>query len=163
MYKRILAAVDGSETSGQAFDTALELARKFGAELQPLYIVDGPLTIHNAPGYDPGAVRGAFLREGTQVVNDALVRMRHGGVQAAPRIIKVDPPQDDIVHCILRAAVELEADLVVMGTHGRRGFREFALGTVAERFLRVAGCPVLMIPAHRTARRSARESMSPAD
>ena len=53
MYKRILVAIDGSETSEHAFDTALQLARDNDAQLQPLYVVDNPLMAYDASGYNP--------------------------------------------------------------------------------------------------------------
>jgi nucleotide-binding universal stress UspA family protein len=150
MYRHILAAIDGSETSARAFDAALQLARESGAELQPLYVVDLPLMVYDAPGYDPSIVRDAFLEESRHLADDALARMKHDSVQGAPRIIETNMVGDDfdVPHCILHAAADLKADLVVMGTHGRRGVRRLVLGSVAERYLRIAQCPVLMISAH---------------
>ena len=150
MYRHILAAIDGSETSARAFDTALQLARESGAELQPLYVVDMPTMVYEAPGYDPSIVRDAFLEEGKHLADNALTRMRHDSVQGVPRIIETNLVDGDydVAHCILHAAADLKADLVVMGTHGRRGVRRLVLGSVAERFLRMAQCPVLMISAH---------------
>jgi nucleotide-binding universal stress UspA family protein len=150
MYRHILAAIDGSETSARAFDAALQLARESGAELQPLYVVDVPMTVYQSPGYDPSIVRDALLEESRHLANDALARMKRDGVQGAPRIIEASSVGGDfdIPHCMLHAAADLKADLVVMGTHGRRGVRRLFLGSVAERFLRIATCPVLMISAH---------------
>lgn len=150
MYRHILVAIDGSPTSARAFDAALQLARESGAELQPLYVVDVPIMAYDAPGYDPSIVRDAFLEESKHLADDALARMKHDNVQGAPRVIEANPVGDDfdIAHCILHAATDLNADLVVMGTHGRRGVRRLVLGSVAERFLRIAKCPVLMISAH---------------
>jgi nucleotide-binding universal stress UspA family protein len=150
MYRHILAAIDGSETSARAFDAALQLARESGADLQPLYVVEVPMMVYDSPGYDPTIVRDALLEESRHLSHDALVQMKREGVQGAPRIIEASPVGDDfdIAHCILHAAADLKADLVVMGTHGRRGVRRLFLGSVAERFLRIATCPVLMIPAH---------------
>ncbi|WP_144158135.1 universal stress protein [Paraburkholderia sp. BCC1885] len=150
MYRYILVAIDGSETSRRAFDAALQLARESGAALQPLYVVDVPLMVYDAPGYDPSVVRDAFLEEGKHLADVALARMKHNGVQGATRVIETNPVGDDfdVAHCILHAARDLKADLVVMGTHGRRGVQRLVLGSVAERFLRMAQCPVLMISAH---------------
>jgi len=149
MYQRILAPIDGSATAARAFDAAVQLAREWGAELQPLYVVDVPVMIYDAPGYDPSVVRDAFLEEGKQVLDEALARMQRDNVSGTSRIAETDPVggEIDIAHCILRAAADFKADLVVMGTHGRRGVRRLVLGSVAERFLRIAACPVLMISA----------------
>ena|SRR5579864_6787291 len=148
MYRHILAPIDGSEPSALAFSAALKLARETGAALQPLYVVDIPLMSYDVPGYDPSYVRDAFIEEGTHVTADALAQMKREGVSGSPRIIEVEPLGGDIAQHILRAASDLPADLVVMGTHGRRGVQRLVLGSVAERFLRIAHCPVLLVPAH---------------
>lgn len=148
MYQQILVAVDGSETSLRALDAALQLAHDAGAQLQPLFVVDVPIMAYDVPGYDPTCVRDALLEEAKQVTDDAVTRMRQAGVAGTPRIIEADPVADDVAHCIQRAAADFKADVVVIGTHGRRGFQRMVLGSVAERFLRIAQCPVLMISAH---------------
>ncbi|SDI34441.1 universal stress protein [Paraburkholderia phenazinium] len=150
MYRHILAAIDGSETSTRAFEAALQLARESSAELQPLYVVDVPIMAYDSPGYDSSIVRDALLEESRHLADYALERMKQESVQGAPRIVETNPVGDDfdVAHCILHAAADLKADLVVMGTHGRRGVRRLVLGSVAERFLRIAQCPVLMISAH---------------
>lgn len=146
MYKHILVPIDGSETSARAFEAALELARENGAELQPVHVIDPPTVALAVPGYDPAVVHTAFLQEGMQIVNDALERMRRDGVKGNTRIVEVNPLGDDIAQCILHACVDAKADLVVMGTHGRRGIERLVLGSVAERFLKIATCPVLLVP-----------------
>jgi nucleotide-binding universal stress UspA family protein len=148
MYQQILVAVDGSETSAHALEAALQLARDAGAKLQPLFVVDVPLMSYDAPGYDPSYLRTALLEEGTHVIDDAVASMKRAGVQGTPRVAETDLADNDIAHCILHAASDFKADVVVMGTHGRHGIGRMLLGSVAERFLRIAQCAVLMIPAH---------------
>jgi nucleotide-binding universal stress UspA family protein len=148
MYQQILVAVDGSETSARALDAALQFARDAGAKLQPLFVVDVPMLVYDTPGSDLTHARNALLEQGENVIENAFASMKRAGVQGTPRIAETDLAGDDIAHCILRAATELNADVVVIGTHGRRGFQRLVLGSVAERFLRIAQCPVLMIPAH---------------
>lgn len=148
MYTRILVALDGSETSSRALDTALQLAQQSGAQLTPLYVIDIPVLPFDAPGYDPSIVRDAFRDEGARVMADAAKRMTDHGVHGTPTIVEVEPPGEDVAHRIRLAAQALPADLIVMGTHGRRGFRRLVLGSVAERVLRTAPCAVLLIPAH---------------
>lgn len=148
MCQQILVAVDGSETSARALDAALQLARDAGAKLQPLFVVDVPMLVYDTPGSDLTHARNALLERGENVIKDAVARMKRAGVQGTPRIVETDLAGDDIAHCILRAANDFKASLVVMGTHGRRGFQRLVLGSVAERFLRISQCPVLMIPAH---------------
>jgi nucleotide-binding universal stress UspA family protein len=145
MYQQILVAVDGSETSSRALEHALQLARDCGACLQPLYVVDVPLLSYDVPGYDPSHIRNALFDEGRQVLDDAVAKMAAAGVQGTAHIVETAVVTEDIAHCIQRVATDLKADIVVIGTHGRRGFQRLVLGSVAGRFLRIARCPVLTI------------------
>jgi nucleotide-binding universal stress UspA family protein len=146
MYKHILVPIDGSETSARALDAALQIAREQGAELRPLYVVDVPPLMYAGPAFDPSIVRDAFAQEGSRVIADATDKMTREGVKGSPIVLEVDPVGDDIPNQIMRAAKEFDADLVVMGTHGRRGWRRLVLGSVAERFLRISTRPVLLVP-----------------
>lgn len=149
MYKRILAPVDGSETSARALDAAIELAREHNAELRPVYVVDVPPLSYSSAAFDPVPVRAAFVEEGKHVLADAAAKMRRGGIEdskGSTSLIEVEPLRDDIAQRIEHAAVDFEADLVVMGTHGRRGWRRLVLGSVAEHFVRISTRPVLLIP-----------------
>ncbi|OAJ53511.1 universal stress protein [Paraburkholderia ginsengiterrae] len=149
MYKRILVAVDGSETSSRALTAAVELARESDARLQPLYVVDMPLMSYDVPGYDPSYVRDALVEDGRHVLADAAARMASRDVTGSPRMVETDLMSgDDIARSIQLAARKFGADVVVMGTHGRRGVRRLVLGSVAEHFLRIATCPILLISAH---------------
>ncbi|WP_168793967.1 universal stress protein [Paraburkholderia aromaticivorans] len=161
MYKRILVAIDGSETSEHAFDSALQLARDNGAQLQPLYVVDNPLMAYDASGYDPTILRDACIEEGQRLMADALARMKHENVAGTPRIVDVAPIGEDISERIRISANEFNADLLVLGTHGRRGFKRLFLGSVAERVVRSASLPVLLVPS-RQAQTTVAETTSPA-
>ncbi|SDD15355.1 universal stress protein [Paraburkholderia lycopersici] len=146
MYSRILVALDGSKTASHALDTAIGLARDTGAELQALYVIDLPVMAYDVPGYDPSIVRDAYIEEGRVIRADAEARMAQQGVKGASRSVEVELPAQDVAQCIERAAAQWHADLIVMGTHGRRGVRRLVLGSVAERVLRSACRPVLLVP-----------------
>lgn len=150
MYKRILVAIDGSETSEHAFDSALQIARDNDAQLQPLYVVDNPLMAYDAYGYDPTILRDACIEEGQRLMADALARMKHENVAGIPRVVDVVPIGEDISERIRISANEFNADLLVLGTHGRRGFKRLFLGSVAERVVRSASLPVLLVPSRQT-------------
>ncbi|GLU35614.1 universal stress protein [Trinickia caryophylli] len=147
MYRRIIAPIDGSPTSARAFDAALDFAKDSGATLAPLYVVDVPLIGADAPGYDPSIVRNALFEEGERLMSEARAKMEAAGVTGEPHLAETTGLGDDIAHCILKLCREWPADLVIMGTHGRRGFQRLVLGSVAEQFLRISCCPVLLIPA----------------
>lgn len=147
MYSRILVALDGSKTASGALDAAIQFALDTGVQLQPLYVIDLPLIAYDVPGFDPSIVRDACLEESRIVCADAQARMTRAGVKGEPRAVEVEAGTEDVAQCIERAAADYGADLIVMGTHGRRGVRRLVLGSVAERVLRSARRPVLLVPA----------------
>jgi nucleotide-binding universal stress UspA family protein len=146
MYTRILVPIDGSAIANHALDEALMIARATGAELQPLYVVDVPPVSVAATADFYVDIRDAYVNEGAELSVDAAERLKQAGVRGAPRVADVELTGDDIAHRILASAREYGADLVVMGTHGRRGWRRMVLGSVAEQFLRLSPCPVLLVP-----------------
>jgi len=161
MYKHILAPIDGSETSARAFDAALKLARENGAELKPIYIIDVPSMMYADPASNGPVVHEAFVKEGARLIADAVARMQGDGVQGSPQVLEANPIDDDIAQQINQTAQAFNADLVVMGTHGRRGWRRLVLGSVAERFLRISTCPVLVVPSHDVDQKPARVLCAP--
>lgn len=80
MYKRILVAVDGSNTSRRAFEAALSLASSQGAELQPFYVVENSPMYFDAPGYDPSILRDRLIEQGKELGNELTQAMRAKGV-----------------------------------------------------------------------------------
>lgn len=145
MYKRILVAVDGSHTSRRAFDAALNLAVSEGAELQPFYVVENTPMYFEAPGYDPSILRGQLIEQGKQLGTELSQAMRAKGVAGNVAVGEASS-LDDVSTAVLKAAAAFNADLLVMGTHGRRGVQRLFLGSVAERCVRQAALPVLLIP-----------------
>lgn len=67
------------------------------------------------------------------------------GVACANELVETEPLNDDIAQTLQRCAERLGAELVVLGTHGRRGMKRIVLGSVAEHFVRIATCPVLLV------------------
>jgi nucleotide-binding universal stress UspA family protein len=145
MYKRILVAVDGSNTSRRAFEAALNLASSEGAELRPFYVVENTPMYFDAPGYDPSILRNRLIDQGNDLGAQLTQAMRAKGVAGAVAVGEASS-LDDVSVIVLKAATAFNADLLVMGTHGRRGFQRFFLGSVAERCVRQAVLPVLLIP-----------------
>ncbi|SAK95500.1 UspA domain-containing protein [Caballeronia arationis] len=147
MYSRILVPIDGSAIASHALDEALKIARANGSEVQPLFVIDTPPVSGEASAAFYVDIRDAFAKEGAAVAAEAAARLKQAGVPGAPRVAEVELTGDDIAHRILKTAEEYGADLVVLGTHGRRGWRRLVLGSVAEHFLRLSRCPVLLVPA----------------
>lgn len=150
MYRRLLVPLDGSALAEKALAHAQELARLFGSELILLRVVVSPYTLV-APdlilaGADPDlpALRAnaeAYLRS---------VASRLEGQGVTVRTVVCDGP---VAETILDQAQAQDADLIVMSTHGRSGVRRWVYGSVAERVLQGAACPVLLIRAAETRNR----------
>ena len=145
MYKRILVAVDGSETSRRAFDAALELAKAMGSTLQPFYVIENTPMYFDAPGYDPSILRNQMIAQGNELAEQMNKTLQERGVQGTMLTAEASS-LDDVPALVLNAAKANGADLIVMGTHGRRGFQRLILGSVAERCVRQSALPVLLIP-----------------
>ena len=145
MYTRILVAVDGSNTSRRAFEAALDLAKSNGAVLRPFYVVENTPMYFEAPGYDPSILRDRLVEEGKELRAEFSKVMAEHGVKGDPAVAEASAI-GDVSEVVLKAAAEFDADLLVMGTHGRRGFQRLILGSVAERCVRQATLPVLLIP-----------------
>ncbi|ASW01690.1 universal stress protein [Paraburkholderia aromaticivorans] len=145
MYTRIFVAVDGSKTSRRAFEAALALARSNGAVLRPFYVVENTPLYFEAPGYDPSVLRNRLVEEGKELGAEFAKAMADQGVKGELAIGEASS-LDDVSAVVLKAAADFKADLLVMGTHGRRGFQRLILGSVAERCVRQAHLPVLLVP-----------------
>jgi nucleotide-binding universal stress UspA family protein len=146
MYKRILVAVDGSRTSHGAFEAALHLAASFGATLRAYYVVENTPMYFEAPGYDPGILQKQFVQQGKDLTAELTQAMRARNVSGDVTVGEATP-SDDVPTLVLQAATNYQADLIVMGTHGRRGMQRLILGSVAERCVRQSTLPVLLVPA----------------
>src|SRR5689334_11638703 len=122
MYSRILVPIDGSATSQRGFDEALRLARRLHARLHLLNVVDARLLVAEisvlAP---PQQLLEDWRAAGERLLDDALTRARGEGV-AAEGVVRCDPGLR-VSDLIVQEARSSEAELVVMGTHGRRGLK----------------------------------------
>ena len=145
MYTRILVAVDGSETSRRAFNAALDLAVSNGAVLEAFYAVENTPMYFEAPGYDPSILRNRLVEQGKELGAELVQAMREKGIEG-DLVTGEASSLDDVSVLVLNAADAFKADLLVMGTHGRRGFQRLILGSVAERVVRQATLPVLLVP-----------------
>jgi len=140
--ERILCPVDFSEVSAKAYRYAQSIAAHYRAELTLHHVVE--LWQHPESDFAPGAAecegfRNSLISKGERELRAFLEKS--GGVRPACAVEEGMAPD-----AILAMARTRAANLIVMGTHGRRGFDHFMLGSVTERVLRHAPCPVLAIP-----------------
>lgn len=143
MFKHILVPVDGSATSLLAVNKAAALAKAFDSAVTAVYVLDPyPFT---GVGADFAYGQAQYLNAATSEANKALEEvqkiMQEAGVNA-----KTIVGEGHAVHeGIARVAENVEADLIVMGSHGRRGLEKLVLGSVAQRVLQAARMPVLVV------------------
>jgi nucleotide-binding universal stress UspA family protein len=144
MYSRILVPVDGSPTSNAGLDEAIKLAKQFGSQLRLLHVVDQmPLAV-SAEGFGVMSVDVLeLLKEaGERVLADAKAHVDAAGVPVDTLL--VDSPNGRLSDHVTAVAKEWPAELIVIGTHGRRGIGRVLMGSDAEQVVRHAPVPVLL-------------------
>lgn len=141
-FKRILCPVDFSETSLRSLAHAAALARWYDAQLTVLHVV---------PTFEPMQVRAGLGDPVyiSQMTRDEVLDEMHRALGAdLPPGARLAAEAGDSSKTIVDQALSNRADLIVMGTHGRAGFKRALLGSVTEKVLREAPCPVLTVPPH---------------
>lgn len=145
--QKILLAVDFGPASEAAGERAAAIAKVFGAEIHVVHVYEAPVYPYpHPPVLDVDALVAS------------LERRAHAGVEVVARKLAAELGDDARVASVLRqgsawrnildVAAELDADLVVMGTHGRTGVERVLIGSVAEKVVRMSPVPVLIVPVH---------------
>ena len=146
MYKRILVAMDGSHTSELALREAINLAKAIDAQLLLVHAVDEVGSTWYAGGYlDPSEIWAAMVKTGRDILEKAAAATAEAGLKTDTKLIEINIPGHRIPEVIAEQADAWPADLIVAGTHGRRGISHMFLGSVAEGIIRVSTKPVLLI------------------
>jgi len=144
--RNILIAVDLGEHTKAVLDYATELTAKLGARAHLLHTVDWPLLGPELPVVISDAAM-AEIKERRRQELAGLAAAHPAVLQAGSAMLREGDPRA----VIPATAAELDADLIIMGTHGRRGFSRWMLGSVAESVARTASCPVLLVRVDRGA------------
>lgn len=147
MYQRILVPIDGSATSTLGLDEAIKLAQLTGASLRLIHVSDA-LTF--ATGFETYAAYAADviprLKEaGEQILEQGRIRVAASGVKVDTLLL--DGMVTRVSDLVVDQAKAWDADLIVIGTHGRRGVGRWLLGSDAEQIVRMAPVPVLLVRA----------------
>jgi len=146
MYSRILVPVDGSAPAECGLREAIRIAQASGASLVVLNIVnDFPILMDPAAMSDYDNLLEALRRRGEEIAGQAAQAARDAGL--ACEGVVLDAASGSVANLIVDQVVERRCDLVVMGTHGRRGLRRLALGSDAELVVRHCPVPVLLLKA----------------
>ena len=140
-FETFLVPHDFSDDAEAALEAAVELARRLGARLHLLHVYQQPVDVLSPYGVAIQPNVGPELRAAAQGRLQQLAA-RISGVRVELHVAEGPPAL-----AIAEQAQSLGADLVVMGTHGRTGLRHLLLGSVAERTMRTAPCPVLTVKA----------------
>ena len=154
MYQRILVPIDGSPTSDLGLDEAIALARLTGGSIRLLHILDELVFV---TGFETGATYMNTvlprLREGSERLL-AAGRERVAAAAVAVEAMTIECFARRPADVIVEQAALWPADVIVIGTHGRRGVTRMMLGSDAEQVVRMAAVPVLLVRSAEAAARS---------
>jgi len=140
-FRRILLAVDETPVAAHAVDVGVELAEALGAELAFIVVVDPGQTAMPGSGVPAGDLIALAEQDGKRLL--AAFRNRSSREAPALEFVAVGNPAAEIV----KTASEWSADVIVIGSHGRRGVERVLMGSVAEAVMRHAPCSVLVVRA----------------
>jgi nucleotide-binding universal stress UspA family protein len=142
--KRILSPIDFSDPSNEALDTAADLAARFDSELLLVHVVPmlprlpSPAAIFNEAEYEQ-----ELQRDGVERLAGLAGKLTANGMKVRSEV----GTANDVGMEIVRLAEHDQADLIVIATHGMTGWHRLAFGSVAEKVVRLAACPVLLLRA----------------
>ncbi len=141
MTKKILCPVDFSKGSERAVAKAEELAQALQAEVELFHAYQLPvLAMPDAPVMATPTFIATMTDNAQRALNELSESLRTRGMPVTTRLMEGNPAE-----AIIERAIELKAELIVIGTHGRSGFRRFLLGSTAERVVRTATVPVVTV------------------
>ena len=143
MFKHILVPVDGSATSLIAIDKAAGLAKAFGSAITAIYVIDPyPFTgVGTEFAYGQDQYLAVAKAEAATSLEAARATLQAAGVNAGALVVD----GHSVHRSILETAQSIGADLIVMGSHGRRGIEKLVLGSVTQRVLGDTHLPVLVV------------------
>jgi nucleotide-binding universal stress UspA family protein len=165
-YKRILVPVDGSATSNEGLREAIELAKAQGAALRLVHVADEHFIAAMGLEYEASVDRlmHSVKTAGRRVLRKAEDAVRRAGLE--PTTVMLETLTGPVADPIVGEAKKWRADLIVIGTHGRRGMRRLVLGSDAEHVVRLSPVPVLLVRAaqpQRASKRRAKREAKPSE
>ncbi len=141
MFNKILVPTDGSKGSERALQVAAEVAQRFGSKVVLVFVAEPPGMLY-PPGLSYVDLMDSTTKWGREIVGSAAETLEKNGVAVERHVREGHPAQ-----VILESIEEWAVDLVVMGTHGRRGLDRVLLGSVAEEVVRRSKAPVITVRA----------------
>lgn len=141
MFKKILLPTDGSKGVEKAINCATTVALEFSAKIYVLFAVEAPTLVFEYTNFTQEKVIDSMKQEGQQILEKTLALIKESGVNDVESVVREGHPGK----VILDFAQEQKMDLIVMGTHGRRGLDRILLGSVTEEVVRLSPVPVLTV------------------
>lgn len=139
LFKKILIATDGSKRTENAVQTGLEIARVHKSKVYAVYVVD-TVTFTSVPMDVTWENMYQLLKEEGEGAVDRVKAAAGPGVEVETRVLEGNPALE-----ITKFAKDNDCDLIVVGTLGKSGIDRILLGSVAEKVVRIAPCPVMVI------------------
>jgi len=148
MYAKILVPIDGSETSTLGLNEAIRLAKNQGGRIRLIHIVNELIVVLPEAYVNIERVIDELRTRGRAILDSGEATVRSGGVEVDTTLVEAMGNQAG--DQIIQQAKEWGADLIVCGTHGRRGIRRLVMGSDAEYIVRHTPVPILLVRSHAT-------------
>jgi nucleotide-binding universal stress UspA family protein len=155
MYKKILAPIDGSPISNLGLNEAIKLAKDQGAKLRLFHLVDEYIAVSSPDGVafsNTDDLLESLRQGGKKIIEKAEALARRNGL--TPESVMLESFGGRAADFIVQQANKWGADLIVLGTHGRRGVKRLVMGSDAEQVVRTTPVPVLLVRSKATPRAS---------
>lgn len=147
MYKKILVGIDSSSCSAKAFEEVVLIAKSLQASIRVVYAADESSLVQHGMGIgsyiDIEATKEQMREDGKKMLDTAVAKAKDAGCNADSLLI--ESAKHRVAEMLVSAAQDWNADLIVVGTHGRRGFERMLVGSVAENLTRIATTSLLLI------------------
>ena len=138
--RKILVPTDGSDSSMRASEYAIKLAKKFDSQIIAIYVIDRVILEEISKVQERRELEEEIKKKAERCLNYIVKSARREGLKASSILVEGEPHDQ-----IIRHAESLGVDIIVMGSKGRRGMNRILIGSVAERVIEYAPCPVLVI------------------
>ncbi|QOJ23757.1 MAG: universal stress protein [Gammaproteobacteria bacterium] len=143
MYQRIILPVDGSPTSERALDEAIKFAQQQNAQVEVVHVLEDIWYFDSENYLNYAELVDAMKGSGKKILAQAQTKLQQAGVTVETKLLEAHGGR--IANAITAEAKNNQADLIMIGTHGRSGVSHMLLGSVAEGVVRTAHIPVLLI------------------
>lgn len=146
MYKNIMLALDGSKISDSLMEEVIKLTKGQSPNLRIVHVVDESFVYYGGQDFDYLSLITSCQEEGRNILAKAAeIITSKSSVKVETSLLELKPFHKRVSEVIVDEAAKCHADLLIIGTHGRRGFSHLLLGSVADNIIRIATTPVLLV------------------